>query len=63
MHRIVSIGHYILSGVILRREVRHFPSDVLSRVISEAENLETELVTIKEKMAEIEDRLKRVAEY
>ncbi len=63
MHRIINFGYYILRGVIPQRECEHFMSDVRSHIVSEAEHLEMELVAIKEKVAEIEDRLKRVAEY
>ncbi len=45
-----------------RREDRHFVLGELSYITSVAENLETELVAIKEEIAHIEGRLKNIAE-
>lgn len=49
-------------GNVPRREDRDFVFGELSYVTSLAENLETELVAIKQEIAHIEGRLKDVAE-
>jgi hypothetical protein len=49
-------------GTVFRREDRHFVLGELSYINSVAENLEMELVAIKEQIGHIEGRLKDVAE-
>jgi hypothetical protein len=49
-------------GTIPRSEDRHVVLGELSYIACVAENLETELVAIKEEIAQVEGRLKNVSE-